>query len=93
MEISDPLLGAMSLDRGQVHVCMARVHCTPGLEELVSSHEDRVEHGLAEEEVTHPLADDDVDLFGDLNALDGALDDLNHVRQLPREGGRERQVL
>jgi hypothetical protein len=47
-------------------------------EVLVSSEKDGVEHGLVEEEVAHPLGDNDVDLLdGELNVLELALDDGN----------------
>lgn len=49
-------------------------------EPLVSCKDDRVEHGLVEEEVAHPLGDDDVHL-GDreLDLLDLGLDDCDLI--------------
>jgi hypothetical protein len=41
-----------------------------------------VEHALAQQEVSHPLADDDVYLLRQLNGLNGALDHLNNMVKL-----------
>ena len=46
---------------------------------LVAGKEHGVEHGLVEEEVAHPLADDDVDLLGQLDVLQLLVDDLDGV--------------
>ena len=51
------------LDGGDVERGSVGEHQTPGLEPLVPGEEDRVEHGLVEEAVAHPLGDDDVHLL------------------------------
>eukprot|EP00955_Chlamydomonas_euryale_P098030 365122-Chlamydomonas_euryale.AAC.29 len=84
------------LDRRHVHVRVAGVHGTAGLEELVTRNDDRIEHRLAQQEVAHPLGDDHVDLLGQLNALDRALDNLDHIVQLcimgEGRGGQQGEV-
>lgn len=53
-----------------------------GNEPLVASKNDRVQHGLVEEEIPHPLAHDDVDLLNrELNLLDLALDAFDTLRR------------
>ncbi|RUS35207.1 hypothetical protein BC938DRAFT_474224 [Jimgerdemannia flammicorona] len=51
-------------------------------EEPVASHEDRVEHSLVQQEITHPLRDDDVNLGdGEGDLLHPAADQRDHVRE------------
>lgn len=51
---------------------------TSGCEPLVASENDRVQHGLIEEEIAHPLAHNDVNLLnGELDLFDLALDALD----------------
>lgn len=67
------------------------------LEVPVARVQDRVQHGLVQQEVPHPLGDDDVDLGeGDLNLLHLALDqgdlvlqavDLDDLAGLENDGG------
>jgi hypothetical protein len=84
LEVSDALLRNVRADGREVHVGVAGVHGASGLEELVACNQHRVQHGLTQQEVAHPLRDDDVDLLRQLNRLDGALDDLDHVGELQR---------
>jgi hypothetical protein len=51
------------LDGSQVQCCVVREYETAWLEVLVPSKEDCVEHRFVQQEVTHPLRDDDVILF------------------------------
>ena len=51
------------LDGRDVERGLVREHESVGREPLVPREEDGVEHRLVEEAVTHPLADDDVDLI------------------------------
>ena len=49
-------------------------------EPLVSSENDRIQHALVEQEVSHPLRDDDVHLLhGELDFFDFSFDDRNDV--------------
>ena len=58
------------LDGGDVERSSIREHQTSGLQPLVSGEQDRVQHGLVEEAVAHPLRDDDVDLFDSIRQTD-----------------------
>lgn len=48
-------------------------HMTPRLEPTVSGIDHTIDHHLEEEPIPHPLRDDDVDLFGQLNVLPNGL--------------------
>lgn len=75
------------LDGTQIYGCFVR-HDDSGTvldEPLVTSVEDGVEHGLVEEEISHPLADDDVDgldSVGQRDLLELSLDERDHVVEL-----------
>lgn len=70
---------------------------TAGSQVTVTGVEDSVQHGLVEEEITHPLRDDDVNLGeGKLDLLHLALDqgdlvgeavDLDNLTSLEDDGG------
>ena len=65
-------MGEVAADGGHVQAGMAGVEGAPGFEELVAGNEHRVQHGLPEQEVAHPLRHDDVHLLGQLHRLDRA---------------------
>lgn len=52
-----------------IHSCVMGEHMTPRLEPTVSGIDHTIDHHLEEEPIPHPLRDDDVDLFGQLNVL------------------------
>jgi hypothetical protein len=69
-------LVVLVLDRGNVDARLVGEEEAIRLEILVPGKEDGVEHGLVEEEVTHPLGDDDIKLLdGELDLLELALDE------------------
>mmetsp|Transcript_32422 Transcript_32422/g.70797 ORF Transcript_32422/g.70797 Transcript_32422/m.70797 type:complete len:339 (+) Transcript_32422:511-1527(+) len=69
----------VAADRRQEHAAVARVQGTARLQPLVACNQDGVQHGLAEEEIAHPLGDDDVHLLRELELLHVALHDLDFV--------------
>ena len=71
------------LNTGEVEGGLVGEHETPLGQPLVPGVEDRVQHGLVEEAVTHPLRDDDVHLgHRKLNLLHLAPDDGDNVTQV-----------
>lgn len=82
LELSCALVGVVRADGRKVEPRMGRVHGTAGFEEAVASDKHRVEHALAQQEVAHPLRNDDVHLLGQLHGLYSPLDHLHHPTQL-----------
>lgn len=56
------LLIVLVLDRGKVHCRIIREDQAIRLKVFVAGQEDGIEHRLVEQEIAHPLADDDVEL-------------------------------
>jgi hypothetical protein len=79
LEVVKALPSQLAADGADVHPGVAGVKCAPGFEELVSCNQHRVQHALPQQEVAHPLGDDDVYLLRDVHRLDGALDHLYHL--------------
>ena len=72
------LLVLLVLDRGEVYRRRVRKQHAARGEVLVAREQHRVQHGLVQEEIAHPLADDDVELLQrQLNLLKLALDERN----------------
>mmetsp|Transcript_15156 Transcript_15156/g.32897 ORF Transcript_15156/g.32897 Transcript_15156/m.32897 type:complete len:380 (-) Transcript_15156:498-1637(-) len=82
LELCHPLLSQVCADGCHVHVGMAGVQRTPWLQEPVTRHQHAVQHALPQQEVAHPFRDDDVHLLWEIDGLNGALDHLNHSREL-----------
>lgn len=71
------------LNGGNVHGGLVGEDKTAGGEVLVTGDKDGVQHGLVQQEVSHPLGDDDVDMLdGENNLLHLALDQGDNVVQL-----------
>ena len=64
------LVQLASFAESEHHLRLTGSHDTICAEEAVPRMEYRVEHGLVEERVPHPLGDDDVDLFVAFRQLD-----------------------
>lgn len=74
-------------------VCLVIEHCDVHLgpvrhqnpsrsQPLVPRVDDRIEHGLIEQEVPHPLRDDDIHMFNwQFNLLDQSIDDGDPIRE------------
>ena len=60
-----PVLDGRDVERGSV-----REHQPPGLQPLVPGEQDRVQHGLVEQAVAHPLRDDNVHLLYSIRQTD-----------------------
>ena len=64
------------LDRSDVHVRLVREYQSTRFKVLVAREEHSVEHGFVQQEVAHPLGDDDIELFeGQRNLFELALDE------------------
>mmetsp|Transcript_32786 Transcript_32786/g.80748 ORF Transcript_32786/g.80748 Transcript_32786/m.80748 type:complete len:347 (-) Transcript_32786:452-1492(-) len=81
LKISVLLRAGAGADGRNVHLSVAGEHRARVLQPPVSRHDDGVEHGLAQEEVPHPLGDDHVHLLRQLHLLHRALDHLDDVLQ------------
>ena len=68
------------LDRGDVHIRLVREYQSTRFKVLVAREEHSVEHGLVQQEVAHPLADNDIELGNrQLGILELALDERDRV--------------
>ena len=79
-ELYPVLLHLGSVHQRQQDRALARNHQPRRLHEALPRMEDTVEHALIQQEVTHPLGHNHINLFGDLDVFDLAFDDGDHVR-------------
>lgn len=63
MELGTSLVGSIGAGPGEVHSGVGGVQGSPWGQEPIPRHQHAVQHALPQQEVPHPLADDDVHLM------------------------------
>eukprot|EP00760_Papus_ankaliazontas_P028252 PhM_4_TR359/c0_g1_i3/m.71426 len=78
--LSVPVVGV--LDAGDEHLGFVGEKLYIRGTELVAGHQHGVQHGLVDEEVAHPLRDDDIDLLGHIDLLELSVENRDDIVKL-----------